>query len=94
VIGFTRREISSILLGELALITLLALPIGMVLGWCFAYLATLAFNSEMFRIPLVVSRKTYGFAAMVVIIAAVVSGLMVRRRLDHLDLVSVLKSKE
>ncbi|CAN5469860.1 ABC transporter permease [soil metagenome] len=94
VIGFTRREISSILLGELALLTVLALPIGMLLGWCFAYLATLAFNSEMFRIPLVVSRHTYGFAAMVVIIAAIGSGLLVRRRLDHLDLVSVLKSKE
>lgn len=94
VIGFTRREISSILLGELALLTLLALPIGMALGWCFAYLATLAFNSEMFRIPLVVSRQTYGFAASIVIVAAIVSGLAVRRRLDHLDLVSVLKSKE
>lgn len=94
VIGFTRREISSILLGELALLTLVALPIGMALGWCFAYLATLAFNSEMFRIPLVVSRQTYGFAVTVVIIAAIVSGLAVRRRLDHLDLVAVLKSKE
>jgi putative ABC transport system permease protein len=94
VIGFTRGEISSILLGELALLTLVALPIGMVLGWCFAYLATLAFNSEMFRIPLVVSRQTYGFAATIVIIAAIASGLAVRRRLDHLDLVAVLKSKE
>jgi putative ABC transport system permease protein len=94
VIGFTRGEISSILLGELAVLTILALPAGMVLGYGFAALATLAFNSESFRIPLVVSPASYGFAASVVLLAALGSGLIVRRKLDHLDLVSVLKSKE
>jgi putative ABC transport system permease protein len=94
VIGFTRGEISAILLGELAVLVLFALPIGMLMGYFFAGLATLAFQSESFRIPLVVTTKTYGFAALIVIIAAIVSGLAVRRRLDHLDLVAVLKSKE
>ncbi len=94
VIGFTRGEISSILLGELAVLTGAALPVGMVLGYVFAWLATLAFDSESFRIPLVVSPASYGIAAVVVILATVASGLIVRRKLDHLDLVSVLKSTE
>jgi putative ABC transport system permease protein len=94
VIGFTRGEISSILLGELAVLTAAALPVGMVLGYAFAWLATLAFTSESFRIPLVVTSRSYGFAAIIVIGAAIASGLLVRRRLDHLDLVAVLKSKE
>ncbi len=94
VIGFTRGEISSILLGELAVLTIAALPVGMGLGYMFAWFATLAFDSESFRIPLVVSPASYGFAAVVVLLAVVGSGLLVRRKLDHLDLVSVLKSKE
>jgi putative ABC transport system permease protein len=94
VIGFTRAEISTILLGELAVLTLAAIPIGMVLGYAFAALFTLTLDSEMFRIPLVVERSTYGLAAAVTIFASIASGLVVRRRLDHLDLVAVLKSKE
>jgi putative ABC transport system permease protein len=94
VIGFTRLEISAIFLGELAVLTLAAIPLGFAFGWGFAYLVMLAQDVEMFGMPLVVYRSTYGFAASVIIGAAVVSGLVVRRRLDRLDLVSVLKSKE
>ncbi len=94
VVGFTRGEISAILLGELATLTVAALPVGMVLGYGFAWMAVSSFNSESFRIPLVITPRTYGFAAAVVIAAATFSGLLVRRKLDHLDLVSVLKSKE
>jgi putative ABC transport system permease protein len=94
VIGFTRGEISSILLGELAVLTLAALPVGMALGYVFSWGVAQAFESESYRIPLVISHQTYGFAALVVLLAAAVSGLLVRRRLDRLDLVSVLKSKE
>src|SRR5690606_14845693 len=91
VIGFTRGEISAILLGELAVLTLLALPVGMVCGYLLSAWIVAAVESESFRLPVVISRSTYGFAALVVIISAVVSGMIVRRRLDHLDLVSVLK---
>lgn len=94
VIGFTRAEISGILLGELAVLTLAAIPVGMAIGYGFAALTVWAFESELYRIPLVVSRATYAFAAAVTMIASLISGLVVRRRLDHLDLVSVLKSKE
>jgi putative ABC transport system permease protein len=94
VIGFTRGEISSILLGELAVLTLAALPLGMVLGYLFSAGVAAAFESESYRIPVVWTRQTMGLAAAIVIAAAVVSGLAVRRRLDHLDLVAVLKAKE
>jgi putative ABC transport system permease protein len=95
VIGFRRSEVSLILLGELAIITAIAIPLGLVLGYGLAALVIeLGFDTELFRIPLVIERRTYGFAALVTAIAAIVSGLIVRRRLDRLDLVAVLKSRE
>ena len=94
VIGFSRAEISAILLGELALLTLAAIPLGMALGYLFAFWTTLGLDTEMYRIPLVVNRSTFAFAATVVIIAALFSGMVVRGKLDHLDLVAVLKTKE
>ena len=94
VIGFTRAEISLLLLGELALLTLVALPIGLGTGYGFAYLTVNAYDTELFRIPLVVETTTYAFAAVVVILTAVGSGLLARGQLDRLDLVAVLKAKE
>ncbi len=94
VIGLTRAEISFILLGELALVTLVAVPLGLVLGYFLAALVVAAYDTEVYRFPLVVSARTYGFSALTVLVAAVLSGLVVRRRLDHLDLVEVLKSRE
>ncbi len=94
VMGFTRGEISYILLGELAIITIVAIPVGLGMGYFFAWIVSVAMATELFRIPLVIHPWTYGFASSVVLIAGVLSGLLVRRKLDHLDLVSVLKSKE
>lgn len=94
VIGFTRHEISGILLGELGLLTLAAILPGMLLGYGFAGLMTRGLQTEIYRIPLVVDRSTFAFAAIVVMIAALVSGLIVRRRIDQLDLVAVLKSRD
>ena len=94
VVGFTRGEISTILLGELAIITLAAIPLGLMCGWFFAWWMTFAFNQELFRFPLVISQRTYAFAAAVVLVASTASGLVVRRKLDQLDLVAVLKSRE
>ena len=94
VIGFTRMEISAILLGELMVLTLLALPVGMAIGYGLAALMVSAFETDLYRLPLVVQPATFAFAAIVTIIASVVSGLIVRRKLDELDLVAVLKAKE
>lgn len=94
VLGFTRAEISFILLGELAVLTLLAIPLGLLIGHLFAAGMTAAFQTELFRFPLVISNRTYAATAAVVALAAALSGFMVRRRLDHLDLVEVLKTRE
>ncbi len=94
VLGFTRGEISYILLGELALLTLVAIPLGLGLGNVLCGFIAQSLESDMYRVPLILEPHTYAFAALVVMIAATVSGLLVRRRLDHLDLIEVLKSKE
>ncbi len=94
VLGFTRAEISYILLGELAVLTLAAIPPGFLIGWFFCKLIAENFTSELYRIPLVIELSTYGFSASVVLAAAVISALFMRRRLYHLDLVAVLKTRE
>ena len=94
VIGFSRAEISGILLGELAVLTVLALVPGMGLGYLFCIVSTLSLNTEMYRIPLVINPSTHGFACGVIVVAAILSGLVVRRRLDELDLIAVLKTRE
>ncbi len=93
VIGFSRSEVASILLSELAIITLLAIPVGLLLGYFFSYLATLAIDTETHRFPLVVARDTYAYATLVILLSAFFSARMVRRMLDNLDLLSVLKVK-
>jgi len=94
VMGFTRAEIAVILLGEQAALILVALPLGCTLGYWFCTLMPLAYDSELYRMPVVVTRGTYAFAFVVVTVAALISGLIVRRRLDHLDLIAVLKTRE
>lgn len=94
VLGFTRREVGLMLLGEQGLLTLGALPLGLVLGWVLCWLVVTRFTSDLFRIPLVISDLTRLTAVTVVLIAAVVSGLVVWRRIRRLDLVAVLKTRE
>jgi putative ABC transport system permease protein len=94
VLGFTRGEISLILLGELALLTLVALPLGAVIGYLLGELISSGFNNEVYRLSFVVTPATVAWSFLVVIAAAFVSGLVVRRRLDRLDLVAVLKTRE
>ena len=94
VIGFTRAEVSQILLGELGLLTILALPVGLLMGYGLAAWMTLGLDTEIYRIPLVIQPQTYAYSSLVVIIASAISGLIVRRKIDRLDLISVLKSKE
>jgi len=94
VLGYTRGEISYILLGELALIALTAIPPGFLIGYGLCAYITDILQSDLFRIPLVIGLKTYSMAAAVVLVSASISGLIVRRKLDHLDLVEVLKTRE
>ena len=94
VLGFTRAEISVILLGELAILTLCALPGGVAIGYGLGELIMTAFNNEVYRLSFSVSRATVAWSFLVVIAAAILSGLAVRRRIDTLDLVAVLKTRE
>lgn len=94
VLGFTRGEISVILLGELAVLTVCALPVGAVIGYWLTALLVGSIESEMFRFPLVFDPQAVAWAALTVTVASMISGLLVRRRLDHLDLVGVLKLRE
>ena len=94
VIGFTRGEISYILLGELGVVTSIAVPLGLLIGYGLAAALVVLYTTEAWRMPLVVSPDTYAFAALTVIIATVISAWAVRRKLHHLDLVEVLKTRE
>jgi putative ABC transport system permease protein len=94
VLGYTRAEISYIFLGELGLLTLAAIPTGFVLGTGLCEYIAWALSSDLFRIPPVIEAATYSLAASVVVVSACLSGMIVRHRLDHLDLVAVLKAKE
>ena len=94
VLGLTRAEISYILLGELAVLTLVSLPIGFALGHWITAAALQNLNSELMRFPLRVSSSIYALAASAIVVAATVSALLVRERLDKLDLVQVLKTRQ
>lgn len=94
VLGFSRGEIAYILLGELAALTLVAIPIGFLVGrGLCAYLVS-RLQTDLYRVPLVLEADTYAVAAAVVLLSALVSGVMIWRLLGRLDLVAVLKTKE
>lgn len=94
VLGFTRGEISYILLGELAILVILAIPIGFMLGWALTWFIVWSMQTELYRIPMSISRATYTLAAVIVIISALLSGMFVRRQINRLDLIGVLKTRE
>ena len=94
VLGFTRGEVAYILLGELAAATLLALPLGFAFGYGLCRYLSNAFRSDLYRVPLVLETGTYAFAASVVLGSAVVSGVLLWRKLNRLDLIGVLKTRE
>jgi putative ABC transport system permease protein len=94
VLGFTRAEVSQVLLTELGVMVAAAQPLGWLIGYGFALAVVSGFESDLFRVPLVVSSATFAYASLVVLAAAAVSALLVRRRVDRFDLVQVLKARE
>jgi putative ABC transport system permease protein len=94
IIGFSRWQVAVVLLGEQVVLTIAAIPIGFALGYGIAALLSLAYNTELYRLPLIVTKASYIFAFIVIAIAAIVSGLLVRRQLNRLDLIAVLKTRE
>lgn len=94
VLGFTKGETSYILLCEVGLLTLVGLAFGCFVGWGLTQLLGYAFETELFRIPIIIYPHTYSYAVIVAIIASVMSALFVVKRIHHLDLIEVLKTKE
>ena len=94
VLGFTRMEVSQVLLTELLLVVIVAQPLGWALGAGFAMLVTDGFASDLFQIPLVLEPAIFAKASLIVLAAAAGSALLVRRRVDRLDLIRVLKTRE
>jgi len=94
VLGFTRGEISWILLGNQAIEVALAVPLGLWLGrgWARQFMRTV--DQETFRWEVAIAPRTYLLSVVVTLFAAAASALWVRRSLDTLDLVAVLKARE
>ena len=94
VLGFKRNEVAYILLGELGLLTLLSLPLGFALGAALSAATVESLVTDLYEFPLILRRDTFAFAGVVVISAAVVSAVIIRRMLNKLDLIGVLKTRE
>jgi len=94
VLGFTRSEVSGLLLGELAIAIAIALPLGMLLGWGLIQLITELLKSDQFFFPAVLRARTCAWAALCVAAAGAASALVVRRRIDRLDMVAALKTRD
>ena len=94
VLGFRRSEVSFILLGELAILTLLALPFGVLAGLGLSWYLTQSFSTELFTLPFAPQTDTIAWSVLTVCAAAIVSALIVRHRVDRLDLIRVLKTRE
>ncbi len=94
VLGFTRAEVTYMLLGELFILVIIALPVGSVLGYAMAAYMAYAFESDLIRIPLVIYPSTLATAACVTLLSAILSAIAVARRVYGLDLISVLKTRE
>jgi putative ABC transport system permease protein len=94
VVGFSRREVGGVLVTELVILALIAVPIGLLLGTGFATAILQQVNTETVRLPLVLTLGNYSFAVMVVTIASALSAFFVLRKLNQLNLVSALKAPE
>jgi putative ABC transport system permease protein len=94
VLGFTRAEVSALLLGEMAIGIALALPLGMALGYGLVHAVVGLLASDQFSFPVVIRPPTYAWAGLAVLAAAAASALVVRRRIDRLDMVAALKTRE
>ncbi|HEX6704817.1 MAG TPA: ABC transporter permease [Albitalea sp.] len=94
VLGFSRAEVSALLLGELAVIIAIALPLGMALGFGLVHATSELLESDQFHFPVVIRARTYAWAALCVVAAGAASALVVRRRIDKLDMVAALKTRD
>lgn len=94
VLGFTNREVAGVLFGELAAIVIFAQPLGWLIGYGIGLAMVAAFSSDLYRVPFVIEREVYATASLVVLAAALVSAFAIRGRINNLDMIEVLKTRE
>ncbi|MCK8516004.1 ABC transporter permease [Methylonatrum kenyense] len=94
VLGFGRGEVAWVLIGELLLLTLIAIPLGWLIGTGFAWLLTEALSMDLLRLPFVVTAQAYGLSGAGILLATALSVLLIQRRLRRLDMVTALKAAE
>ena len=94
VLGYFRSEVGLVLLGELALLVVVSVPFGCLIGYGMAKLMTAMFSSDLFRLPFAPSRASYGWSMVIVMFAALATAFTVARRVQRLDMVRVLKARE
>ena len=94
VIGFSQREVGTVLITELVLLAVVAVPLGLLTGTGFATAILRAVNTETVRLPLILTTSNYAFAVLVVTVASTISALVVLRKLKQLNLVGALKAPE
>ncbi|MDX2300376.1 MAG: FtsX-like permease family protein [Xanthomonadaceae bacterium] len=94
VLGFTQGEVATLLLGELAVLVLLSIPLGLAFGYGLSWLFAQGLQTDLYRVPVELSRSTYAFAALMMIVSSLISALVVWRRIARLDLIAVLKTRE
>ena len=82
------------MLGELGFLTLLSLPLGAAMGKALCAVFMQSMQTDIFRIPLVLNPRTYAYAAVVILVSSLLSGIVIRRKINRLDLVGVLKTRE
>jgi putative ABC transport system permease protein len=94
VLGFTEREVATMLLGEQAIMATLSLPAAFAVAWSLCWLVSVRFETEMFRIPVLIEGTSYLFGVAVIAVAGALSAMAIRGRIGQLDLVEVLKTRE
>ena len=94
VLGFTTAEVASVLVGEIVVLALAAVPVGVGLGWGLARLNKAGLDTEMFRLPMVIDPSTYGFSIFVMLAAVALACLGAWRRVNRIDLMTALKSRD
>jgi putative ABC transport system permease protein len=94
VLGYHRREVAIVLLGEIALLVAVSIPLGCVIGYWMGQLMAAMFSSDLFRLPFSPSRATYGYSVIVILLAALLTAFLVATRVNRLDMVRVLKARE
>ncbi len=94
VMGFHKREVATLLLGEQGIVTALAIPLGWAIGYSLCYAVAAGMQTDIYRIPFVTDARTFLWSGAYIVLAAIVSGWIVKKRLDQIELVEVLKTRE